>query len=73
MKKRKNFDISEYRMCLNCIHSSELQESDLVVCKKHGLKHFDDECKFFEMDLLAVRPKKLRSLTSRLSEDDFKL
>ena len=73
MKKRKGFDISDYVMCLNCIHSSELAESDFVICQKHGLKNSDDSCRNFEMDLLSIVPKKLRSFESNLSEEDFKL
>ncbi|MDO5479403.1 MAG: hypothetical protein Q4G23_09615 [Clostridia bacterium] len=73
MKKSKHFDISDYEMCENCIHGSKLSESDLMMCKKHGLKNPDESCRHFKMDLLAIRPKKLRTFTTTLSEEDFKL
>ena len=73
MKKNKAFDISDYKTCENCIYSGELPDSDIVICRKHGLKNSGDSCRHFKMDLLSVKPKKLRSLKSTLSEEDFKL
>ena len=73
MKKSKGFDISDYRMCLNCIHSAEISDEDIIICKKHGLKNYDECCKNFEIDLLSVTPKKLRNIKTTFTEDDFKL
>ena len=73
MKKSKDFDISEYKMCFHCLHSQKLNEEDLQICQKHGLKNYDDSCKDFELDLLSVTPKKLRNIKTTFTEDDFKL
>ncbi len=73
MKKSKGFDLSEFKICANCIHGKELTDSELFVCKKHGLKNSYDVCKKFEFDLLAVKPKKLRTFTQTFSEEDFTL
>ena len=73
MKKNKGFDISDYKMCLYCLNSNELSDENIVICKKHGLKTFDDCCKNFELDLLSVTPKKLRNIKTSFTEDDFKL
>lgn len=73
MKKRKFFDFSDYRMCGNCMYAKALPDDDLILCVKHGLKKSDNECRNFEIDLLSVRPKKLRTFKSNLSEEDFKL
>ncbi len=73
MKKSKGFDISDYRMCLYCTHSNELSDANIVICKKHGLKNYDDSCKSFELDLLSITPKKLRNIKTSFTEEDFKL
>ncbi len=73
MKKIKGYDISDYKMCLNCIYSKELPDEYIVICRKHGLKKTDDSCRHFKTDLLSIKPKKLRSFKTTLSEEDFKL
>ena len=73
MKNKKGFDLSEHEMCINCIHSNDLSADGLIICRKHGIKNPDDCCRHFEIDLLSIRPKKLRTLTSTLTEEDFKL
>ncbi len=73
MKKNNNFEAEEYRMCENCILAKPLKDSELVLCSKHGLKNFDDVCRHFKIDLLAINPKKLRTFSTQLTEEDFKL
>lgn len=73
MKKNKRYEADDFKMCENCILAKPLKECDLVVCSKHGLKNFDDVCRHFEINLLAITPKKLRTFSTALSEEDFKL
>ena len=73
MKKSSGFDLDEYKSCANCINVTELSDGDFVLCKKHGLVKRSGECKHFEIDLLSLRPKKLRRLKPSFTEEDFEI
>lgn len=73
MRKKKRFDIGDYASCFYCTKSRELTEGELLLCRDKGLVPFDGKCRHFELDLLSVTPKKLRSLRTELTEEDFKL
>lgn len=73
MRKKKRFDIGDYASCFYCTKSRELTEGELLLCRDKGLVPYDGKCRHFELDLLSVTPKKLRSLRTELTEEDFKL
>lgn len=73
MKKNKVFDSLDYALCENCLKAKSIDSNGLVLCEKYGLIKRENVCKRFELDLLKVNPKKLRSFKSSLTEDDFKL
>lgn len=73
MKKKKKFDISDCEACLYCTASRSIAGDELLLCQHKGLVPEDGKCRRFELDLLAVNPKKLRGIKADLCEDDFKL
>lgn len=73
MRKKKSFDAEEYKSCANCINSRELCTGELLLCRKKGLVAYDGKCRFFELDLLSINPKKLRNIKTSLTEEDFTL
>lgn len=73
MKKKKHYDLGEYASCFYCTASRELREGELLLCSRKGLVPYDGKCRKFEPDLLSVTPKKLRSIKTDLTEEDFKL
>ncbi len=73
MKKKKKFEAEDYKMCINCLMAKPLNDGEIVICQKHGLKNHTDACRHFEINLLAITPKKLRTFNTTFSEEDFKL
>lgn len=73
MKKSKAFDIDDYKSCSNCVNGTSLKDGEFVLCKKNGLVKSSGECKHFEIDLLSLRPKKLRRLKPSFTEEDFEI
>jgi hypothetical protein len=44
------------KLCINCEHSTYIQNSDNCVCTKKGLVRADYSCRKFKPDLLKVTP-----------------
>ncbi|MDP4132975.1 MAG: hypothetical protein Q8882_03080 [Bacillota bacterium] len=73
MKKKPGFDISEYKSCANCKNSREIIQDRILLCRKKGIVSFDGLCRKFDIDLLSINPKKVRTLSSALSDEDFSI
>lgn len=73
MRKKEGFDISEYKTCSNCTYAKPFSGETMYICSKKGVVKANDACKKFEIDLLSFRPRKLRTLSVRFTEDDFSL
>lgn len=61
------------RSCEYCIHSTSVQDGQ-VLCSKRGLRPLDDSCRRFRYDPCKRVPPKNRVLNaSEYTAEDFKL
>ena len=56
MGKREIIDIEE--ICVNCEHSTFIENTENCVCDKKGIVRAIDTCGRFKVDLLKVNPVK---------------
>ena len=61
------------RCCAHCVHSSPVEE-DEILCSKKGNRHPDDKCMFFTYDPTKRVPKKAKAVDfAKYEEYDYSL
>ena len=66
---RKKID----RSCMYCLRGTQLEEDQILCCKK-GLRSPDDKCWRFQYDPCKRIPQKAKALDfSKYAEEDFSL
>ncbi len=71
--KKKIIDGKEVaRECRNCFYSNSIGDDEQILCKKHGIRNLDSNCRRFKYDPLCRVPKKSPKI-AELSAEDFEL
>ncbi|MDD4124672.1 MAG: hypothetical protein PHW77_02925 [Eubacteriales bacterium] len=54
MGKKGTIDVEE--LCINCEHSTFIENTEICICKKKGAVKADGSCGKFKADLLKINP-----------------
>lgn len=54
----------EENLCIYCEFATPIMDTDACVCKIRGIVNADSYCRKFKLDLLKIKPRKLKAFES---------